>query len=208
MTLYNVICLHIFCWIQASDSHIFFLLFGPSTSENPSLFGVLSSPHQPFVYFRSSPFHAEQVAYRQLVWGCLLKMAAHGFIFLGIQRLGLTNQNKELKSVSRSRVAAVPRLYSYYAVLSSVLLPVRDTVWGDKPRYCPPTFLDTTKKGKSCYLKKYKAPRFRVLLINQSSVGSQVQKSEALTIAASFDVIVSSRPLCKEHNRWLDVLQY
>lgn len=58
-----------------------------------------------------------------------------------------------------------------HTVLSSVFLPVRDTVRNDKPRYFPSTFLDTTKRG--IHIRQIITPRFMVLekllLINHPS---------------------------------------
>lgn len=41
-----------------------------------------------------------------------------------------------------------------------------------------------------------------------SLVCSKVRKCKGLTISASVDVTVSSRPQCKQHIRWVDVFQH
>ena len=144
---------------------------------------MFNSLHQAFVYFESLPFHAGQVVYCQLVWGFVLKMASHSFIFCGFNHM-----ESQTKTVMWSLQITMVRLcvitiftlchtqckLSCWLILLFFLSEVMSM--GMNWDIVHQHYLDTNKQRKSCYLKKYKTHDYTRVLgaggicVDQSSL--------------------------------------
>lgn len=143
-------------------------------------------------------------------------MAACGFVFWGFNHM-----DWQTRTMSWKLQTGVEFLLCHYYIhatlytMLSFVLPVRDTVHG----YRPSTSLNTTKTEKDTdtdtdvdqsTLNQPSLLDQRPHESNCSCVRScsWLKKSIGLMISASFDILFSSKPQCKEHNRWLDVFQH